>query len=185
LAGPNRFFLDRGYDEWRRRETYLDELEDSMSGERFRVGAPQVIHETIDGETIIINLSTGTYYSARGTAGDVWQLISAAPGANAAELSAALAPLYSSSAEPIEAAVATFLVELHDEGLVEKVNGDAATTVPATTYADEPGTKTFEAPKLETYTDMQDLVLLDPVHQVDDTGWPAAKPDTMPHAASG
>ena len=35
----------------------------------------------------------------------------------------------------------------------------------------------FEAPSLEKYTDMQDLVLLDPVHEVDQTGWPRQQPD--------
>ena len=32
----------------------------------------------------------------------------------------------------------------------------------------------FVAPKLETYTDMQDIILLDPVHKVDSRGWPHA-----------
>ena len=34
----------------------------------------------------------------------------------------------------------------------------------------------YEPPQLEKYTDMQDLVLLDPVHEVDATGWPHPKP---------
>ncbi len=32
----------------------------------------------------------------------------------------------------------------------------------------------FEAPVLESYSDMQDLLLLDPIHDVDDAGWPVA-----------
>ncbi len=30
-------------------------------------------------------------------------------------------------------------------------------------------------PRLETYSDMQDLILLDPVHEVDERGWPHAQ----------
>ena len=30
----------------------------------------------------------------------------------------------------------------------------------------------FEAPVLYTYTDMAELLLLDPIHDVDETGWP-------------
>jgi hypothetical protein len=30
----------------------------------------------------------------------------------------------------------------------------------------------FEAPVLQKYTDMQDLLLLDPIHDTDETGWP-------------
>src|SRR5438270_869701 len=32
---------------------------------RFRVNSPNVIHETIEGEVILIDLKTGTYYSLR------------------------------------------------------------------------------------------------------------------------
>ena len=30
----------------------------------------------------------------------------------------------------------------------------------------------FQKPTFEKYTDMQQLLLLDPIHDVDDTGWP-------------
>ncbi len=39
----------------------------------------------------------------------------------------------------------------------------------------------YAPPALETYTDMQELLLLDPIHDVDETGWPAARP----HQATG
>ena len=35
----------------------------------------------------------------------------------------------------------------------------------------------FEAPILQKYTDMQDLLLLDPIHEVDEAGWPHANLD--------
>ncbi|MCU1244771.1 MAG: hypothetical protein JWN02_681, partial [Acidobacteria bacterium] len=31
-------------------------------------------------------------------------------------------------------------------------------------------------PRLERYTDMQEIILLDPVHKVDSQGWPHAAP---------
>jgi hypothetical protein len=30
----------------------------------------------------------------------------------------------------------------------------------------------YQEPKLGKYTDMQELLLLDPVHEVDEAGWP-------------
>jgi hypothetical protein len=33
----------------------------------------------------------------------------------------------------------------------------------------------FEMPKLSKYTDMEDLLALDPIHEVDEMGWPNAK----------
>ena len=35
----------------------------------------------------------------------------------------------------------------------------------------------FETPVLEKYTDMAELLLLDPIHDVDATGWPHPAPD--------
>jgi hypothetical protein len=38
------------------------------------------------------------------------------------------------------------------------------------------GTAEFHAPVLQVYSDMQDLLLLDPIHEVDATGWPMPAP---------
>jgi hypothetical protein len=35
----------------------------------------------------------------------------------------------------------------------------------------------WSSPVLSIYDDMQDLLLLDPIHDVDESGWPAIKPD--------
>ena len=35
----------------------------------------------------------------------------------------------------------------------------------------------FERPKLGKYTDMQDLLLADPIHEVDEQGWPVQPGD--------
>jgi len=37
-----------------------------------------------------------------------------------------------------------------------------------------PVTIAYAPPVLETFSDMQDLLLLDPIHEVDDAGWPMA-----------
>ena len=39
----------------------------------YRVNSPQVISETVGGETIIVNLASGHYFSLQGTAVDVWE----------------------------------------------------------------------------------------------------------------
>ena len=39
---------------------------------RYRVNSPQVISETVGGETIIVNLASGHYFSLQGTALEVW-----------------------------------------------------------------------------------------------------------------
>lgn len=154
-----------------------------MQHERLRVNTPQVIHESIDGEVIIIDLGTGTYYSLKGSGADVWELIHGQPGVDSSELVDLLAPGYTASRDEIVAAIASFLADLRSEGLV--IEATAGTQVASTTTSRNGLPKAaFEAPTLEKYTDMQDLVLIDPVHQVDETGWPQVRPEAAPQSAS-
>lgn len=126
--------------------------------ERFEVNRPDVVDESVDGEVLIVHLGTGTYYSSRGAGDGAWQML--ASGRTAAE-----------SAGPLgltEAGVQAFLDELIAEGLLRPRDSDldAAPELSAV-----PGPLV-----LEKYTDMQELLLLDPIHDVDDeAGWPNAR----------
>ena len=53
---------------------FLIRLEPHMPGAQQRINAPHVVHETIDGETILIHLGTGAYYSLEGVGAHVWGL---------------------------------------------------------------------------------------------------------------
>jgi hypothetical protein len=142
---------------------------------RYRVNSPNVISETIQGETIIIHLTTGAYYSLRGTGPEVWDAIAAS--ASVDEIADELATHNDVSAADAGASVERLIADLTAEDLIS-VDGDATARIAAPT-ANGNGNgaaKQFEAPELAKYTDMQDLVLLDPVHEVTDTGWPEAKP---------
>jgi hypothetical protein len=116
---------------------------------------PEVVHETIDGEVVIIHLGTGVYYSIRGRGVALWQ------GAAAGATSDRLAQFAPAEAEQ-------FLSELELEGLVEQASGGDDAWRAGDESADEP-------PVLERFTDMEDLLLLDPVHEVDGQGWPHAR----------
>jgi len=144
------------------------------------VSSSNIIHETIDGEVIVIDLTTGTYYSLKGTAADAWGLIQRPEGVARGELVSALSARYGTSEPDLETALEPFLAELADEGLVASTNGGPRSAGGSGSAA-ELGTAqagdTFEAPLLEKFTDMQDLVLLDPVHEVDEAGWPQRSPD--------
>lgn len=131
---------------------------------------PDALHETIDGETIIIDLATGTYYSLRGSAPAIWHAL--AEGASVETTVEHLHSLYDTVPDEIAVRVEAFLGELEAEGLIALGTGPAA-PVPAT---DEQERLPFEPPELEKYEDLQDIILLDPVHKVDDRGWPHAAP---------
>lgn len=126
---------------------------------RYEVNKPDVVDESVDGEVLIVHLGTGAYYSSRG-AGDVaWQLI--ARGASANETAQAMGR---DAADEILA----FVDQLLAEGLVRERVKPVEELSPV---AHAPG-----APLLEKYTDMQELLLLDPIHDVEEAGWPKAKP---------
>ena len=143
-----------------------------------RVNTPHVIHETIDGEVIVINLASGNYYSLKGSGADVWDVIQSAPGVDRNAIASTIADRFDRPSHAIEQEIGGFLEQLSAEELVATVEEGAGGSVAASNGSlTANGTKTFEPPRLEKYTDMQDLVLLDPVHEVDTTGWPHPKPD--------
>ncbi len=74
-----------------------------------------------------------------------------------------------------ERAVGQFLDELKQEALIIPTTEPLAQSRTGTTAELAGNTvweKSFEAPILHKFTDMQELLLLDPIHEVDETGWP-------------
>lgn len=141
-----------------------------------RVNSPHVIHETIDGEVIVINLASGNYYSVKGSGAEIWDVIESSPGADRSTIAAATAARFGCAPDEVAPDIVDFLEALQREELVAVTeNGTRVPTAPTNGTAD--GAKAFEPPLLEKYTDMQDLVLLDPVHEVGGAGWPHPKPD--------
>jgi hypothetical protein len=47
----------------------------------------------------------------------------------------------------------------------------------ATVFEVRSGDRGYIAPVLQRYDDLEDLLLLDPIHEVDDAGWPVARTD--------
>ena len=43
--------------------------------QNFRVNQPAVIAEVIDNEAIVVNLDSGAYYSLRGSACTIWEML--------------------------------------------------------------------------------------------------------------
>jgi hypothetical protein len=134
---------------------------------RYRVNSPQVINETIDGEAIMINLATGAYYSLDRVGGDVWSVIE--HGASVDDVVGALQGRYEGDAAEMAAGVQALLDQLVAEELVQTT--DEAAERPPTAETTDPK-QPFSVPRLDKFTDMQDLILLDPVHEVDSRGWP-------------
>ena len=83
-----------------------------------------VVHETIDGETMLIHLGTGTYYSLDGAGAEIWQLLAA--GASRETLMAGARDRYLGDPIEVELGVARLVDELLREELL--VEGAARAT---------------------------------------------------------
>ena len=78
-------------------------------------------------------------------------------------------------AADIALSVEDFVRELVEENLIVKNSSEKAKNIKQA-KAQIPSLARFEKPVLQKYSDMQDLLLLDPIHEVDEAGWPHALP---------
>jgi hypothetical protein len=58
---------------------------------------------------------------------------------------------------------------LMDEGLIRGSNHSARTHAAVVQSAPDSG---YDAPSIQKYTGMEALLLIDPIHDTDDSGWP-------------
>ena len=143
----------------------------------FRINTPRIVHQTIEGETIIIDFDNGTYFSTDGAGAMIWEQI--AQNAPVNDIVHALTQHYAGGDADIKKGVEQFLIELEHESLITPLDHapSAPHAAPAAPDPNPAGRPAFQAPSLQKYTDMQDLLLLDPVHDVDEQGWPVRKKD--------
>ena len=129
----------------------------------YRHNTTSVSHQTIDDEVIVIHFETGHYFSLKGTAAELWHALEAPADA------ASLARMFRDADDAVCAAVDAFLDELAGDGLVERV-----AQAPAAREPD--GGRTFELPVIERHTDLEAILMADPIHEVEDEGWPSTRP---------
>ena len=150
-----------------------------MSGQDvYRINEPNVSSEEIDGEVIIVNLLNGNYYSAQDMGAYVWGKVS--QGDSLDIIQASIFAQFGEHESAIRDELPAFLDKLESEELIVKANDAGAT---GSTSIDTPMPEKYSAPNLNCYSDMSDLLLLDPIHDVEDEGWPKKK-EEWPSAAN-
>jgi hypothetical protein len=138
-----------------------------------RINAPAVVGEIIDGEAVIMDLASGHYFSTQGSGAEIWSGVEV--GLGRAGIAAMLAGRYAGEWVEFGRAVDVFVAELLERRLIvedARPAGAAPAPPPAPSGPPHP---VFVAPVLTAYSDMEDLLLLDPIHDVDETGWPMPK----------
>lgn len=140
---------------------------------RYRINTPDVVQEGFDDEVIVVNLRAGAYYTLTGSGAAIWRALENT--ASVSEIHSYLTASFRGEAEAMRGALESLLGELQTEALIVALPaGDASPSGPVP-GALPPDLPLFEAPQLTKYTDMRDLLVLDPIHDVDESGWPARR----------
>ncbi|BAQ61475.1 hypothetical protein GM3708_1881 [Geminocystis sp. NIES-3708] len=145
----------------------------------FKINTPKVVQETIDGEVVIVNLKKGYYYSLLDISAEIWSYIE--NGISQEEIIKLIIQKYSGNEDDIIIQIQDFCQQLLIEEIIIADLAPQNISKKNTIIKEHINTNKpfFIPPKLTKYTDMEELLTLDPIHEVDEMGWPNAKIDTL------
>ena len=142
----------------------------SVASMRFRLNQPQIVYETFEGEVLAINLDSGTYYSIPGMSAKVWRWL--VDGVPVEFIRRAILASCIGDGTTIEADLRSFVHRLETEKLIARLeDASDAEELQIAVTAPTPYTPLT----IDVFTDMQDLLLLDPIHDVEQEGWPLVR----------
>ena len=132
------------------------------------VDRQSVLSEILDGEAVIVDLTSGCYHAAAGVGATVWSGV-----VSGDSLEVIMSDVHRRHTDvPADAAdaVDAFINSLVAAGLAHPADSSAMSTEQLLPEAFEP--TPWVRPVLESHDDLADLMLIDPVHDVSTRGWP-------------
>jgi len=133
----------------------------------YRVAGSHVAHQNIDGEVIVVDLLKGIYFSITGSGSIIWQHL--VNGHSVNQIVDHMLHSHDASRQDIEIAVDKLVQQSLDESLLVK---SEAVAVPFPAPSGNIVREAFEPVNFEKYTDMDAALMLDPIHDTDESGWP-------------
>lgn len=144
---------------------------------QFILNKPYIVHETIEGETIVMNLKNGFYYSFDGIGPAIWELI--LHGASSDEIINLMEETFPEPGFDMKSVVLEFIGLLKEN---EIIFDEPARDSKSIEFFREQLNQSnvfsgisVRKPLFHRFTDMRDVLLLDPIHDVDVKGWPEPK----------
>ena len=142
-----------------------------MESDYFQINTRKILFEEFEDETVVVNTDSGFYYSISSSGTVILKLLQS--GCAAKDLVASLG--LTDIADPFAREVEAFITRLAEEeiiisrGISPQHRPEVELPLPSR------GTAPFASPVLERFDDVRELLLIDPVHQVDhEYGWPKA-----------
>ncbi|WP_441237274.1 PqqD family protein [Bradyrhizobium sp. 930_D9_N1_4] len=126
---------------------------------------PLLISQQFDSEVVLANYQNGVYYNLDGGAAQIWLGLKA--NRTVEEIGSALAAATAGDVPSITQQVQAFVGRMLAEGLIADGTPDARaeTWTPVLAGA-------FTAPEFQRFDNLRELLLMDPVHDAGDEGWP-------------
>jgi hypothetical protein len=140
----------------------------------YRIDDVAVVSDVIGGEAVILHRVSGDYFSTDGVGCLIWQWLG--ENRSCGWILKTLNERFAAHPTQIEAAVDTFLRDLLAHKLVQEIGEDAKTQDEAPIEPQGESQATFAQPVLHVYSDIRRMILLDPIHEVAQEGWPEPKP---------
>lgn len=127
----------------------------------FKPNEPNVISESMEDELVVINLESGFYFSLNRSAAAIWKQVE-----KGFSMEDILKSRKSSMKddEEIKHSIEAFFEFMREEKLIIPAEAPGETG--------RPETIDYEKPEIEKFSDMQEMLLLDPIHEVSEMGWP-------------
>jgi hypothetical protein len=124
----------------------------------------KIVAEEFDNEIVLIDVEKGLYFSLQGAAVDLWRAF-ATERAVGEVLGAFTAQVAGSDQTVLQETIG----KMQENGLLTKTADQKSASAPPISFL----SLSFVAPVLEVYSDLAELIAIDPVHEVDATsGWP-------------
>lgn len=134
----------------------------------WKVTGAHIVSETIGDEVIIVDLVDGSYFSLLGCATVIWEYLKKGYSKN--QILETLQSTLTAIPPDLERHLEGFVNSLIDEKLIEPSStGDSVSGSSSSSTSEKIA---FVAPTLQKFTDMEDVLKMDPIHDFDEMGWP-------------
>lgn len=132
----------------------------------YRINFPDVISEPMESEQVVIDLKSGCYFNLNEPAAYIWRMIET--GSSLEEMIKALSTNIHETDQDVALMVEEFIGKLEKEQLII-----ATDIIPNRGFDILPFQNIkFGIPAYQKFDDMQEMLLLDPIHEVSEAGWP-------------
>ncbi len=144
------------------------------SQKSYQINRANVVYEIFENEVVIINLDNGNYYSYDGIGTEIWNQLTQEITID--RISQSLSDIYPSiHLDDLKTIINKSITDLDRENLLissETKNNQEIIESFKSNQDNRGNNNNIKMPTLQRFTDMQDFLLVDPIHEIDYEKWP-------------